>query len=203
MTDRTKASGEGFDEAYAGGSTPWDIGAPQPAIVAAEEQGEIQGRVLDVGCGTGENALFLAENGHEVVGIDLSRHALGDATEKAQKKEVKVAFHLMDALAMEPGTLGGRFDTVTDSGFFHVLSDDERPRYLQALQRVTRPGSTYHMLVFSDQEPKDWGGPRRISEDEIHQTFHEGWKLLALRPTTFMTNLDITGHAWHAWIRKL
>lgn len=193
----------GFDATYEGGTAPWDIGEPQPALVEAEADGEIVGRVLDIGCGTGENAMFLADNGHEVVGVDLSRHALAEGVEKAEKRATKVAFHMMDALAIEPGALGGRFDTVIDSGFFHILLDEERPRYVQALGRVLHPGGTYHMLVFSDKEPEDWGGPRRVSEDDIHRAFSDGWEILRIRPTRFRTNLEISGHAWHARIQKV
>lgn len=191
-----------FEEIYQAGPAPWDIGRPQPALVAAVQRGEVEGRILDVGCGTGENALFLAEEGHDVVGVDLSRHALRLADKKAETRRVALPFHLMDALALEPGPLGGRFDTVVDSGVFHVFSDEERGRYVRALGRVLRPKGTYHMFVFSDAEPTDWGGPRRISEDDIHMSFREGWDILDIRPVRFETNLDISGHAWHARIRK-
>lgn len=203
MTDGHAAPHSGgFDEIYQHGGAPWDVGGPQPALVEAVQRDEVSGRILDIGCGTGENTLYLRQQGFEVVGVDLSRHALQEAKKKSAERGLDVPFHLMDALAVEPGALGGRFDTVIDSGLFHVFADAERARYVRALERIIRPKGVYHMFVFSDKEPTDWGGPRRISEDEIHRTFWEGWKVLEVRPVRYETNLDISGKAWHAQIRR-
>ena len=59
-----------FESAYRGGPPPWDIGRPQKEFVELVRRGEITGSVLDIGCGTGEHALFFAAEGHEVWGID-------------------------------------------------------------------------------------------------------------------------------------
>src|SRR5881397_1035587 len=81
----------GFNEMYQG-TPPWDIGRPQPVIVRLAEEGAIRGEVLDVGCGTGENALFLASRGLRVVGLDGAPRAIEKAEAKAQKRGARIEF---------------------------------------------------------------------------------------------------------------
>lgn len=78
----------GFEWSYQSGTPPWDIGRPQPAIVRLAERGAINGAVLDVGCGTGENALYLAGLGLEVTGVDAAPTAIASAREKAAARGI-------------------------------------------------------------------------------------------------------------------
>jgi 2-polyprenyl-3-methyl-5-hydroxy-6-metoxy-1,4-benzoquinol methylase len=80
-----------FDEAYSG-TPPWDIGRPQGEFVRLAESGAIRGDVLDVGCGTGENALYLASLGHVVLGIDAAPHAIEKARKKSEERGIQVTF---------------------------------------------------------------------------------------------------------------
>jgi cyclopropane fatty-acyl-phospholipid synthase-like methyltransferase len=123
--------------------------------------------VLDIGCGTGEHALFFAEEGHEVWGIDSSPRAIEKAREKAAQRGLQVHFEVLDALQLS--RLGRMFDTATDSGLFHTLSDQDRPLFVQNLAAVLQPGGNYFMLCFSDQEPGGYG-PRRITQQEIRDS---------------------------------
>src|SRR5438552_5614848 len=116
-----------FDSAYSG-TPPWDIGRPQPEIVRLAAAGEIRGDVLDVGCGTGENLLYLAGLGHGVVvGIDLSPTAIDKARRKAESRRQKARFVVGDALKLEK--LRMNFDSVIDCGLFHTFSDEMRPAF--------------------------------------------------------------------------
>jgi SAM-dependent methyltransferase len=183
-----------FDEAYRG-SPPWDIGRPQAEFMRAAGEGDIRGRVLDVGCGTGENALFFAGLGHEVWGLDAAPLAIEKAKGKAVERAAKVKFVLGDALRLE--ALGQRFDTITDCGLFHVFSDDDRMAYARSLKAGLRASGTYIMLCFSDKEPVDWGGPRRVTRDEIVGTFSHCWKVNYVREARFSTTFnDEGGRAW-------
>jgi SAM-dependent methyltransferase len=166
---------------------PWDIPGPQPAIVDLVEAGAIEGSVLDAGCGTGENALYLASQGHEVWGLDFVPVAIERATTKAKERGLSVHFHVADALKLDQ--LNRSFDTVIDSGLFHVFSDEERPIYVRGLAHVLRPGGRFHMLCFSDREPPGFG-PRRVSEQEIRDAFAEGWRIEKMREI----QLQITDH---------
>ncbi len=94
---------------------PWDVGGPQPALVELVRTGELnRGKVLDVGCGTGENALYFAGNGFSVIGVDLSNRAIAAARAKAAERKLKVEFQAGNALSLD--FKDGAFDNVTDSG---------------------------------------------------------------------------------------
>jgi cyclopropane fatty-acyl-phospholipid synthase-like methyltransferase len=162
-----------FDSAYEG-VAPWDIGRPQRKIMQLEEAGEIVGSVLDVGCGTGENALYLAARGHEVWGVDFTPRAIETARDKAVQRHLSVTFRVQDVLCLD--ALGRRFDTVIDSGLFHVLSDEERPYFARSVARVLRRGGTYFMLCVSELQPGTYG-PRRVTQAEIRETFARGWRI--------------------------
>lgn len=172
---------ETFAKAYEG-RPPWDIGKPQPEIVRLAEDGAISGVVLDVGCGTGENALYLAGRGFEVWGIDFIPGAIEQARDKARQRGLNVHFQVGDALELD--VLGRVHDTVIDCGLFHTFSDDERPRFVCGLARVVHPGSRAYILCFSDQEPPGQG-PRRVSREEIRSAFREWWDVESIEETRF------------------
>lgn len=176
---------ETFEEAYLS-LPPWDIGRPQGEIIRLAEEGEIRGAVLDAGCGTGENALFLSDLGYEVTGIDAAGEAIRKAKEKSRGRRVPAVFLEWDAL--EISGLGKRFDTIIDCGLFHVFSDEERPLYVEGLSMVLVPGGTFRMLCFSEMEPGEWG-PRRVTQREIREAFDRGWRVDTIREARFETNL--------------
>jgi len=170
-----------FDSAYRG-TPPWDIGRPQKEFVELVRRGEITGSVLDIGCGTGEHALFFAGEGHEVWGVDATPLAIQKAKEKAKKRGLPVHFLVLDARDLS--RLDRKFDTATDSGLFHTLSDEDRPVFVDTLAALLSPAGKYFMLCFSDQEPAGYG-PRRITEREIRDSFSDGWSVNYIRPATF------------------
>ncbi len=174
-----------FEIAYEG-QPPWDVPGPQPVIVAQEAQGTIGPRVLDAGCGTGENALFLATRGHTVWGLDFVPIAIERARARASARKVDVQFTVGNALDLTQLPL--TVDTVIDCGLFHTFTDDERPRYVAGLAHVVRPGGNVHILCFSDREPPGQG-PRRITQDEIHETFDNAtWTVESIREARFTTS---------------
>ncbi len=159
-----------FDSAYQG-TPPWDIGRPQKEFVELVRRGEITGSVLDIGCGTGEHALFFAGEGYEVWGIDSAPLAIQKANEKAAGRGLHVHFVVLNALDLP--RLNRKFDTVTDSGFFHTLSDKDRPVFVNNLAAILYPAGKYFMLCFSELEPEGYG-PRRITQREIQDIFRDG-----------------------------
>jgi SAM-dependent methyltransferase len=188
---------EDFDTSYqAGGTAPWDIGRPQPAFVRLLEAGEIGGRVLDVGCGTGEHALMAAGAGLTAAGVDAAPTAIALAREKAAQRSLEVRFEVADALAL-PG-LGEPFDTVLDCGLFHVFDDDDRARFVASLGSVVVSGGRYFMLCFSDSEPGDWG-PRRVGQDELRRSFADGWQVDGIEEAVLeITTRPAGAQAWLA-----
>jgi ubiquinone/menaquinone biosynthesis C-methylase UbiE len=175
---------------------PWDIGRPQPAFVELVHAGELtKGLVLDIGCGTGENALYLAENGFSVVGVDLSNRAIAAAKEKAIERKLKVDFRLANALSLD--FKDGYFDAVIDSGLFHTFNDHDRSTFANEIARILRTNGRYFMLCFSDKEPTNWGGPRRINKKEIEATFSPLFRINYIRDAFFATRIhDHGGRAY-------
>jgi cyclopropane fatty-acyl-phospholipid synthase-like methyltransferase len=139
----------------------------------------ITGSILDAGCGTGENALFFAGRGHKVTGIDFIEEAINRAKRKAAERGLSANFLVMDALALK--NIPEVFDSVIDSGLFHVFSDEDRKRYVEALATVLKPGGRLFLMCFSDEEPGTQG-PRRVSKKELHDAFAEGWAIESIEP---------------------
>jgi cyclopropane fatty-acyl-phospholipid synthase-like methyltransferase len=174
-----------FEAAYAG-RPPWDIDRPQRAFVEVADL--VAGEVLDSGCGTGENALFFAGRGHPVLGIDFLERPVQEARRKAQERGLDAEFAHMDALGLV--AFDRRFDTVIDSGLFHVFSDENRARYVAGLAHVTRPGGRLYLLCFSDEEPGTQG-PRWVSQAELRGAFSDGWDVEEIRPERFEVRTDL------------
>ena len=171
---------------------PWDVGRPQPAFVELVRIGELnRGKVLDVGCGTGENALYLAEKGFAVIGVDLTNRAIAAARAKAAERKLKVDFREGNALSLD--LKDSVFDSVIDSGLFHTFPDDDRPVYALEIARVLAPRGKYFMLCFSDKEPTNWGGPRRVTREEIESTFSSFFEINYIREALFATRFHSNG----------
>jgi SAM-dependent methyltransferase len=155
---------EFFDLTYQS-KPPWDIDRPQREYIQLEQAGEIVGSVLDVGCGTGENALYLAAHGHEVWGIDFTPTAIQKARERAAQRHLTATFRVLNVLELP--TLGRTFDTVIDSGLFHVLTDEKRPLFVDNLAAVIRRGGTYFMLCFSEFPKIDHSNLKDFLPDQL------------------------------------
>lgn len=191
---------EFFATAYLG-SPPWDIGRPQGAFRCLVETGELRGSVLDVGCGTGENALLLAAQGLDVMGVDAAALAVRKAMKKARRRGLKARFAVHDALRLE--TLDSTFDTVVDSGLFHTFDDGERLRFRASLAAVLRPGGRYFMLCFSELEGGS-GGPRRVTRDEIRDVFDgHGFRVVRVDSALLETRDGDGRKAWLAVIERV
>ncbi len=176
-----------FDRACATeGAAPWRTGEPQPALAGLERAGLIRGRVLDVGCGTGEYTILLAGLGYDVHGIDFSEQAVRRARGNAAGSGTGVRFTVADARALdeEPG-----YDTVVDSGLMHVLAPEDRAAYVRSLHRATRPGGVVHVLALAErgaeaEARKDVesaegteGTEGGIGRTALAAAFDEGWRV--------------------------
>lgn len=175
-----------FDDSYLG-TPPWDIGRPQPEFLRLADAGVVTGRVLDVGCGTGEHALMAAGRGLDVMGVDSAPRAIAAARRKAAERGVDARFLEWDARRLDE--LDERFDTVIDCGLFHVFDDDDRARYVESLAAVVPPGGRYLLCCFSDRQPGDWG-PRRVAREELEAAFDRGWTVTSIEAGRMVTNLD-------------
>ncbi len=186
-----------WDDSYAGPPPPWDIGRPQPAFVRLAEAGMLTGSLLDVGCGTGEHTILAAQHGARALGIDVSPRAIEIARRKGAERSTDARFRVLDVLRL--GDLGETFDTIVDSGLFHVLDDAPRSHYVTAAHAALRPGGHLHLMCFSDQQPGDWG-PRRVTQGELHATFGSGWRIVSLAPDRFNINPGLGTPTAEAWL---
>jgi SAM-dependent methyltransferase len=184
-----------FDAIYESSTPPWDIGRPQPAFLRLAEAGLLTGRVLDVGCGTGEHALLAASLGLDALGVDLAQRAIDLARAKATSRGLTARFLVADALSLSE--LGEQFDTVLDCGLFHVFDDGDRARFTDSLGAVVPMGGRYDLLCFSELQPGDWG-PRRVTQDELRESFADQWTIDVIEPAVIQITIDPAGaHAWH------
>ncbi|MCB5180587.1 class I SAM-dependent methyltransferase [Streptomyces antimicrobicus] len=174
-----------FNAVYTGGEllegaaikvVPWDIGEAQPDVVELEQLGRFHGAVLDIGCGPGDNAVFLARRGYRVTAIDAASAAVEQARRRAGDLEIEFAV----ADATDLTGYEGRFDSVLDSALFHTLPGPARPRYAAALHRVTRPGAQLSVLCFADV-PGGMPAPLSVPGEELRGTLTEaGWDITSM-----------------------
>jgi SAM-dependent methyltransferase len=168
---------------------PWDIGEPQPALIELLDEYPPSAPVLDVGCGSGDLALALAQRGLTVLGIDLAETAISQARAKAVAAGPAVGrlaeFRVGDAL--NPSLLVEPFGAVVDSGFFHLFGSPDREHFVHELAATLPIGGRYYLLGFAFDSPVP-NAPRQVREDELKRLFalEHGWRVLALRPARFL-----------------
>ncbi len=190
-----------WDASYTAGTLPpWDIGRPQPAFVRLADDGLLRGQVPDAGCGTGEHALLAAARGADAVGVDIAQSAIERARGKAAERGLAARFEVADVLDL--AGLGMTFDTVIDSGLFHVFDDADRTRYVASLAEVLRDGGRCYLMCFSDRQPGDFG-PRRVSQDELRAAFDGGWRIASIAADTFEINLLLEHTSAQAWLATI
>ncbi|MEL7974462.1 class I SAM-dependent methyltransferase [Isoptericola sp. F-RaC21] len=149
-----------FDALYAADvPPPWEIGRPQPALLALVRRSVLADPVLDVGCGTGVLALAVARAGHRVVGVDAAAHAISRARERVAEAILEgpgsVRFEVADARGLDH--LDVRPGTVLDSGLLHSLDDAGRAAYVAGLEAICGPGALVAVLAMSVAAGLGWG----------------------------------------------
>ena len=141
---------------------PWDTGISPPELREHIEN-HAPGRALDMGCGTGTNALTLARHGWQATGVDFIPKAIQQAQRKARQAGQQVEFRLDDVTRLQG--ICGPFDLVLDMGCFHSLAPAGRQAYLQNLERLLAPGGTFLLYAFLRDDNES--GDRGLTEREI------------------------------------
>lgn len=173
-------------------ATPWDIGGPQPVVQQLVALGAVKGEVLDPGTGPGHHAIHYASKGLSATGIDASPAAIERARQNAQKAGVTVDFQVADATRLEG--LEGRFDTVVDTAFYHVFTDESelQKSYVRALHRATKPGARLYMYEFGEHNVNGFKMPRSMSADDFRGVLPDaGWEITYLGTTTYQGNVSV------------
>src|SRR5690349_5038890 len=173
------AGADWWEHVYTG-RPRWDTGRPQPAFADLVASGAVGGRVVDVGCGTGEHVLLCAAAGLDATGLDIAEAPLVLARAKAADRGLTARFRQHDVRRI--AELGETFDTVLDCGLFHIFTGADRIAYRSAIAAATRPGSHLFLLGFDGPQP---GSPQhQITADIISEAFADGWRTDRIEPTT-------------------
>ncbi|MGS2811084.1 class I SAM-dependent methyltransferase [Nocardia sp. MW-W600-9] len=198
-TSHERQSGQSWDASYRDGPAPWDIGQPQPAVVRLAESGGFTGEVLDAGCGTGDNALYLASLGFTVHGVDVAATAVSAARKQAENRGLTTTFEVADALHLEG--LERRFRTVLDSGLFHTFDRTEQAVYAVSLGAVVAEGGTLYVLCFGDVGTDP--GPHPVSRAALTVAFDPAeWDIAAIEQESLRTRFSAATPAWLATIHR-
>ena len=176
-----------WNEHYASGQLPWDTGEPEPLLVDfVTSTGFAPRRTLEIGAGTGTNAICLAERGFDVLGVDIAPLAIETAQAKIDGRALRCRFATLDILAAPPP--GGPFQFIFDRGCFHVFDEPaDRTRVAERVAAALEPGGTWLSLIGSTEgPPRDVGPPRRSAID-IALAIEPALEIIELRSTDFVS----------------
>lgn len=191
-----------WDDRYRCGDTPWDTGEPNEHLVEFVRTHSLaRGRALDIGCGTGTNALWLAGQGLTVLGVDISPIAVGRARAKATDPSLDCRFENTDFLSQNIDA--APFGFVFDLGCFHVFDEpDDRRRFAARVASVLDHDGWWLSLIGSTEGPaRDHGPPRRSARD-VTGAIEPELEILTLRAIEFRSNAPAPAAAWLCLSRR-
>jgi SAM-dependent methyltransferase len=174
---------EHWQSRYQTGDTPWDTGRPSTMLLQVVAEKKIAPcRAIDLGCGTGTNAVWLAQQGFDVVGLDLSPLAIEQATKRAAQASVRVHFMAADVLKLDD--LRPDFRFFFDRGLYHIVRKIDAPRYVQTVADWTVPGALGLVLAANAKEPME-PGPPVVTEKEFRDEWGSTFDFVWLREFRF------------------
>ena len=190
--------GSDWDAHYRTGQPPWETGRHSDELQRFIAEENIQPcRVIELGCGSGINAVWLAQQGFEVTAVDFSPLAIDKARRRATEDKVAVRFILGDVLDLhetfEP------FPFFFDRGCYHVVRRDNLQAYVRTLQQLTAPGSIGLVLAGNARSPHEPGkGPPVVSAEEIRAELGSAFEIVSLREFYF-DQIEGDGVRFLAW----
>jgi SAM-dependent methyltransferase len=150
---------------------PWNAEAPPDALVALVRSGRVRPcRAIDLGCGAGNYAVWLAGHGFDMTGVDSSKTAIGIAEKNAREKGVRCRFIVADLLG-DLHEVGGTFDFAFDWELLHHIFPEDRQTYVRNVHRILNPGATYLSVCFSEEDPQ-FGGTGKFRTTRIGTTLY-------------------------------
>ncbi len=190
-----------WDTVYRHGTPPWETGLVSSELVRVLDEGVIRpGSVLEVGCGTGADAVFLAQRGFDVTAVDSSAMAIERARGRAEQEDTLIRFVMDDVFNFTQSA--ETFDLIYDAGFYHFIRLSALDQFLDMLWRITNTGSLYLTLAGSTEEEAE-GGPPQVSEDEIRGELGRLFEFVHLRPFRFESPGREEGYAgWSCLMRR-
>ncbi len=191
-----------FEERYKSGVTPWELNRPDNNLaILIKEENISPCKALEIGCGTGSNAIWLAQNGFDVTGLDFSTLAIQKAKEKTREAGVEIQYAYSDFLKDNRGDAS--FGFAFDRGCFHSF-DDEKDRSVFAgnvAKYLTGDGLWFSILGNADAEPRDEGPPVRTARD-IATAVAPFFELLSLKSGRFDSNRESPFRCWFCLMKK-
>ena len=181
-----------FEWRYWISRTPWDTNVTPPEVMAFLATAR-PGRALDLGCGTGTNAMTMAKNGWEVTGVDFSLQAIRSARRKASRAGLAIDFRVGDVADLRD--LSGPYDYGLDIGCLFTLPEDHRNRYVAGLERLLRPGSPFMLYAWLPRPHR--GRPRGLTPEEVKTLFRDRFELTRIE----FGKEKWADSAWY-WFRK-
>ncbi len=195
-----------WNQRYADGDTPWDSGQPSLELQRVLNEHDIAPcRMLELGCGSGTNSVYLCQRGFDVTAIDISPLAIARAKDRGDAEGVNIDFRAVDLLKQPD--LGGPFPFVFDRGLYHVLRRESLDAFRQALGGVAAPGGLYLTLAGNANDPVEMDeGPPQVSAVELCTELEPLFHVVALREFHF-DGVQIQGQAvrplaWSALLRR-
>jgi len=191
-----------FIQSYKEGFAPWDIGKPDFNLIETVTALPIAPcKTVEIGCGTGDNAIWLTQQGFDAVGVDSADIAIERAAQKAADANVPCAFFVQDFLTGH--VEGAPFGFAFDRGCFHTVdSDEDRTKFAGQVYRHLGDGGLWLSLVGSADEKQDRPGPPRRTAREIVNAVEPYFEILSLASSHFETKLPEPPRAWVCLMRK-
>jgi 2-polyprenyl-3-methyl-5-hydroxy-6-metoxy-1,4-benzoquinol methylase len=167
-----------FKTFYRLGFTPWD-GHPLAKSLHDLVEGDAAlpaGTALDLGCGTGDNSIYLAKHGWQVTGVDFVAKAVDKARAKASANKVDVNFAQANVTRLSSEGVGSDFSLIVDNGCLHGMSQEDRDAYVGEVTAVAAPRARLLLVEFV---PGERFGVPGINPAEVEQRFSADWTLLS------------------------
>jgi SAM-dependent methyltransferase len=192
----------GYEERYQTGDTPWDHGMPDFNLTQLVEHRPIAAcKALDIGCGTGDNSIWLAQQGFVITGCDLSETAIARAKEKSSLASVDCKFRVADFLV--DSINGAPFGFVFDRGCLHCITDEgDRRRFAKNVAAHLREDGLWLSLVGNADEPEREVGPPQLSASELVSIIEPYFEILSLQTGHFGSDQKDPPQAWVFLVRK-
>jgi len=193
---------ERYKERYKSGDTPWDAGRPDFNLIEVVTQKPVAScKALDIGCGTGDNSIWLAQNSFQVTATDTSEIAIAKAKEKASKANVECNFVLADFLKEK--IEGAPFGFVFDRGCFHSFdSEDDRRRFAQNVAAHLEEDGLWLTLAGNADEHRQGHGPPQLTARDIVSAAEPYFEILSLQSTRFESDRPNPPRAWRCLMQK-
>lgn len=191
-----------FREAYREGFAPWDIGKPDVNLIQSVTKLPIAPcKTVEIGCGTGDNTIWLSQQGFQVVGVDASEMAIEKAQEKTANANATCSFVVLDILKSH--VEGAPFGFAFDRGCFHTVgSGEERTTFAKQVHRHLEDGGLWLSLIGNADEQRVSEGPPRRTAREIVNAVEPHFEILSLVSAYFETKLPEPPRAWVCLMRK-